>query len=73
MRHLLEEKLEISSEKLSEQLSLFFLSAVYNLSKTQIFSKQSLVEIDGLASEEEYQRFFIYFLFFYFFIFIYFF
>jgi hypothetical protein len=55
--HLLEEKLEISSEKLSEQLSLFFLSAVYNLSKTQIFSKQSLVEIDGLASEEEYQRF----------------
>lgn len=54
---LLEEKLEVSSEELSKRLGLFFLSSAYNLSKTKIFSKHSMVDKDGLVSEEEYQDF----------------
>jgi hypothetical protein len=57
MGRLMEEKLEISSEKLSEHLGLFFLTAAYNLSKTQFFSKQSMVDVDGLSSENDYQIF----------------
>jgi hypothetical protein len=36
---------------------MFFFAAVYNLSKTQFFSKQSMVDADTLASEEKYQIF----------------
>ncbi len=54
---LLQEKLEISFDELFKRLGLFLLASAYNFSKTQIFHKQSLVCVDGLASEEEYQNF----------------
>ena len=54
---LLEEKLDISSVDLSKRLALFFLSSAYSVSKTQLFSKLSMVDFDGLASEDEYQSF----------------
>ncbi len=49
--------MEIDSEELLKQLGTFSLAAAYNLSKTQIFSKHSFVNVEGLADETTYQNF----------------
>ncbi len=54
---LLQKDLDLSTEELSKKLGLLMLASVYNLSKTQIFEKQSLVDVEGLVPEDEYQKF----------------
>jgi hypothetical protein len=54
---LLQEKLEIDIEELLKQLGIFSLAAAYILSKMQIFSKHSFVNVKGLADETTYQKF----------------
>ena len=55
--HLLEDKLEISSEELGKMLGTFFLASAFSSSKTQVFNKKSMLNIEGLASGKEYQEF----------------
>ena len=54
---LLQEKLDLSAEELSKNLGVLFLTSAYNVSKTQIFDRQSLINHEGLATDEEYQNF----------------
>ena len=49
--------MNISGEMLQTNLGLLFVASAYNLSKTQIFSPVSRVDVEGLASPEEYQNF----------------
>jgi hypothetical protein len=57
MGRLFNEKLYIEHEDFLKQLGTFSLAAAYNLSKTQIFSKNSFVNAQGLADEATYQSF----------------
>jgi hypothetical protein len=54
---LLQEKSEIGSEELLKQLGTFSLAAAYNLLKTQMFSKHSFANVEGLADVTTYQNF----------------
>jgi hypothetical protein len=54
---LFNDNLCLSSEELAQMLAVFFLSLEYNLSKTQNFGKQSMVDTEGLVSSKEYQEF----------------
>lgn len=54
---LLQEKLNLTAEELSKNIGLLFLTSAYNLSKSQIFDRQSLVNCEGLATDDEYQKF----------------
>ena len=54
---LLGEKLGISSEDFSKQLATYSLASAYNLSKTQIFGRNSFVNVQGLVDEATYQKF----------------
>ncbi len=54
---LLQKDLDLSTEELSKKLELLMLASVYNLSKPQIFDKQSLVDVEGLVPEDEYKKF----------------
>jgi len=54
---LLEEKLEVVSEKLLKIIGTFSLAAAYNLSKTQLFCKNSFVNREALPDEDTYTEF----------------
>jgi hypothetical protein len=54
---LLGKKLGISSNDLSKQLATYSLAAVYSLSKTQIFRRNSFVNVQGLVDKITYQHF----------------
>lgn len=51
MSCLLEEKLALSNEDLIKIIGTYSLAAVYNLSKTQLLSKNSFVNREELADE----------------------
>jgi hypothetical protein len=51
---LIEKKMAISNEDFLKVLGTYSLAAAYNLSKTQLFSKNSFVNATGLADEETY-------------------
>jgi hypothetical protein len=53
----LEEKLGINNDELCKILGTYSLAAAYNLSKMQLFSKNSLVNFEGLTDEKTYQSF----------------
>jgi hypothetical protein len=57
MGQLLEQQLLMKREDMEKALGTFFLAAAYNLSKTKIFDRNSLVNLDGLANEKTYQLF----------------
>ncbi len=50
-------KLQISNEDFLKQLGVYSLAAAYNLSKTQIYSKQSSINTEVLTNEKDYQSF----------------
>ena len=52
----IEAKLEISNEDFCKHLGTYSLAAAYNL-VTQIFSKQSFINLEGLTDEKDYQSF----------------
>jgi len=54
---LLEEKLEVSSETLLKIIGTFSLAAAYNLSKTQLFGKNSFLNREALTDEDTYTEF----------------
>jgi hypothetical protein len=54
---LLEEKLEVSSENLLKIIGTFSLASAYNLSKTQLFGKNSFINTDAMADQDTYAEF----------------
>ncbi len=48
------EELQISNEDFLKQLGMYSLAAAYNLPKTQIYSKQSFINTEGLTNERDY-------------------
>jgi hypothetical protein len=54
---LLEEKLEVSSENLLKIIGAFSLASAYNLSKTQLFGKNSFIDTDAMADQDTYTEF----------------
>jgi hypothetical protein len=57
MISLLEEKIGLDKEHLRKVIGTYTLAAAYGLSKTQVFSKNSFVKVDGLTTEQDYQDF----------------
>jgi len=55
MNGLLEEKIGLSKEQLRKGIGTYNLAAAYGLSKTQVLSKNSFVQVDGLTTEQKYQ------------------
>jgi hypothetical protein len=56
---LLEEKLEVSSENLLKIIGTFSLASAYNLSKTQLFGKNSFINTEAIADQDTYKEFWI--------------
>jgi hypothetical protein len=54
---IIEAKLEISNLNFCKHLGACSLAAANNLSKTQIFSKQSFINLEGLTNENDYKSF----------------
>jgi hypothetical protein len=52
---LVEEKIGLSKEQLRKGIGTYSLAAAYGLSETQVLSKNSFVQVDGLTTEQKYQ------------------
>jgi len=49
---LVEEKIGLSKEQLRKGIGTYSLAAAYGLSETQVLSKNSFVQVDGLTTEQ---------------------